>query len=269
MLPLKTIVCLCVLYLTSFSALAVEVINVAQKQSVQNAREEYLSELLTRALERADYPVFIKMQPVSLQQQRDLIELDKTALDIYWSMSSPEREARAIAVKVPLFKGFIGKRVLLTSKKNVGKFKGITTLAQLGELSAVQGHDWPDTKIMAYNGLHVRPLSNYQAMFTLTSRGRIDYFPRSFIEVNSELVANAQSNLVIVPNLFISYPTGIYYFVVSSKPALAQAIELGLKKMQKSGEFDALFNEYFAKDISSLPFTKGFTTELQLDNPYF
>ena len=269
MLPLKVVVGGFALFAVSFFVQGVEIVNVAQKQSVQNAREEYLNELLTRALERANYPVDIKMQPVSLQQQRDLIELDKTELDVYWSMSSPEREARAIAVKVPLFKGFIGKRVLLTSKKNVEKFKGITTLAQLSELSAVQGHDWPDTKIMAYNGLHVRPLSNYQAMFTLTSRGRIDYFPRSFIEVNSELVANAQSNLVIVPNLFISYPTGIYYFVVSSKPALAQAIELGLQNMQNSGEFDALFDEYFAKDINSLPFTKGYTTELKLDNPYF
>ena len=39
--------------------------------------------------------------------------------------------------------------------------------------------------------------------------------------------------------------------------------------MQENGEFDALFDEYFAKDLNSLPYEKGKTVELKLDNPYF
>nr|WP_232785134.1 transporter substrate-binding domain-containing protein [Pseudoalteromonas sp. 78C3] len=236
---------------------------------MQYARDDYLNELLEKALVSAQYPAEINPVLIHPHQQRTLIALDTKNLDLYWSMSSPERESLAIAIKIPLFKGYIGKRALLTSKNSIARFKGVTSLEQLGRLSAVQGHDWPDTRIMSYNGLRVRPLTNYQAMFTLTSRGRIDYFPRSFIEVNSELIENKQSNLVVVPNLYISYPTGIYYFVTKSKPELAKAVEEGLILMQTNGEFDALFNEYFAKDLNTLPYTKGKTIEIKLDNPYF
>ena len=269
MLPFKFLVS--AVSLIFFSALAseVNVVNIAQEQRVQYARDDYLNSLLTKALASAQYPADIRAVLIHPHQQRTLIALDTNSLDLYWSMSSPERESLAIAVKVPLFKGYIGKRALLTNKNNISRFKGITTLEQLATLSAVQGHDWPDTKIMAFNNLHVRPLANYQAMFALTSSGRIDYFPRSFIEVSSELTAHEKNNLEIVPNLYISYPTGFYYFVTKSKPALAAAIEKGLKIMQENGEFDALFDEYFAKDLNSLPYEKGKTVELKLDNPYF
>ena len=219
MLPIKISISVLTLFV-SFALVAQEqIINVTQKQDVQNAREG--------ALESVNYPSVIRMTPISDLQKRKLINLDDNELDMYWSMSSPERETLALAIKIPLFKGYIGKRALLTNKQNVARFKNVKTLEQLGGFSAVQGHNWPDTRIMSYNGLHVRPLTNYQAMFTLTSRGRIDYFPRSFIEVNSELIENKQSNLVVMPNLYISYPTGIYYFVTKSKPELAKAIEEG------------------------------------------
>lgn len=259
-----------VIGLLAFKAYAIEehVINVAQKQTIQNAREEYLSELLIRALESAQYPSIVNMVAVSQKEQRELIELDSTKLDVYWSMSSPQREASAIAIKIPLFKGYIGKRALLTNKQNLKRFEKIKTAKQLSKMTAVQGFDWPDTKIMSSNGLAVRPSNSDLAMFTLVSRGRVDYFPRSFIEVNSELIASKQGNLVVVPNLYISYPTGIYYFVTNKKPKLASVIKQGLETMQKNGEFDALFNEYFAKDLNALPYTKGKTTEIKLINPF-
>jgi hypothetical protein len=269
MLPLKYLINVVSLFVCSALASEVNIVNVAQEQRVQYARDDYLNELLEKALVSAQYPAEINPVLIHPHQQRTLIALGTKNLDLYWSMSSPERESLAIAIKIPLFKGYIGKRALLTSKNSIARFKGITSLEQLGRLSAVQGHDWPDTKIMAFNGLHIRPFANYQAMFALTSAGRIDYFPRSFIEVNSELAANKQSNLVIVPNLYISYPTGFYYFVSNSKPELAVAIEKGLKIMQKNGEFDTLFDEYFAKDLNTLPYEKGKTVELKLDNPYF
>jgi ABC-type amino acid transport substrate-binding protein len=269
MLPLKYLISAISLFVCSAIANEVNIVHIAQEQREQYVPDDYLKKLLSKALVSAQYPADIRSVFIHPHQQRTLIALDTEKLDLYWSMSSPERESLAIAIKIPLFKGYIGKRALLASKDSLASFKGVNTIEQLSKLSAVQGHDWPDTKIMAFNGLHVRPLANYQAMFTLTSRGRIDYFPRSFIEVNSELEANKQSNLMIVPNLYISYPTGCYYFVSKRKPKLAEAIEKGLKIMQENGEFDALFNEYFAKEINNLPYSKADTVEIKLDNPYF
>jgi ABC-type amino acid transport substrate-binding protein len=268
MLPLKYVVIGVSLLIASVSANELNVVNVAQEQRVLYKRDEYLIDLLTKALSTANYPADIQQVLIHPHQQRTLIALETKSLDLFWSMNSPERESLAIAIKIPLYKGYIGKRALLTRKRNLELFAKIKTKAQLAKLSSVQGHDWPDTKILAHNGLNVRPLADYQAMFMLTGRGRIDYFPRAFIEVNSELAANPQSDLAIVPNLFISYPTGFYYFVSKSRPGLAKALEEGLTMMINSGAFDALFNQYFAEDLNSLPFKQN-VREIKLDNPYF
>ena len=269
MLPLKCIVCVVSLFIGSVVASEVNIVKIPKDQHAHFARDDYLNDMLTKALIRAQYPAEIERVAVHPHQQRNLMSLDDGSLDLYWSMSSPERESLATAIKIPLFKGYIGKRALVTNKQNLDKFKDIKTLEQLSKLSSVQGHDWPDTRILVNNGLNVRPLSNLKAMFALTSQGRIDYFPRSFIEVNSELLERDHKNLRIVPNLYISYPTALYYFVSKDKPELAKALDQGIKIMQQNGEFDALFYEYFATDLNSLPYTKGETIEIKLINPYF
>ena len=269
MLLFKYFVCVVSLFIESVIASEINTINIPKDQHSHYARDDYLNDLLTKALIKADYRAEINLVSVHPHQQRNLMSLNDGTLDLYWSMSSPERESLAIAIKIPLFKGYIGKRALVTSKANLAKFKNVKTLKQLSKLTAVQGHDWPDTRVLISNGLNVRPISNLKAMSVLTSKGLIDYFPRSFIEVNSELLEAKNDNLVIVPNLYISYPTGLYYFVSKDKPELAKALEKGLKIMKKTGEFDALFYEYFATDLNSLPYTKGKTIDIKLDNPYF
>ncbi len=261
-LPLHAILFYCV-------TLTAQTINVAQEPRAQYKRDEYLSELLKQALHVAQYPVQLNHVIVHPHQQRALITLEDSNVDLYWSMTSPERETLAIAIKIPLYRGYIGKRALVTSRQLLPLFEKVTTIEQFKQLSAVQGHDWPDTKILAHNGLTVRPLANYDAMFSLTAKGQADYFPRSFIEVTSELKEIDNPELAIVPNLFISYPAAFYYFVSKEKPELADAIEKGLIKLEQTGEFKALFESYFLQDLESLPYAAAKTNELELVNPYF
>lgn len=251
------------------STLSAQTINVAQEPRAQYKRDEYLSTLLVKALEAANYSASLNHIIVHPHQQRTLITLQNNDVDLYWSMTSPERETLAIAIKIPLYLGYIGKRALVTQRALLPQFKNITTLEQLKPLTAVQGHDWPDTKVLSHNGLNVRPLANYEAMFGLTATGRIDYFPRSFIEVGSELTEVSNSELAIVPNIYLHYPAAFYYFVSKDKPELAQAIEQGLTKMQKTGEFLALFNKYFRDDLNALPFNEAKAIEIKLVNPHF
>lgn len=251
------------------AALSAQTINVAQEPRAQYKRDEYLSTLLSEALAAANYSATLNYITVHPHQQRTLITLQNSEVDLYWSMTSPERETLAIAIKIPLYRGYIGKRALVTQRVLLPQFKNITTLEQLKSLTAVQGHDWPDTKVLSHNGLNVRPLANYEAMFGLTAAGRIDYFPRSFIEVSAELKEVNNPELAIVPNIYLYYPAAFYYFVSKEKPELANAIQQGLSKMEQSGEFLALFNKYFADDLNVLPFKEVKAIELKLANPYF
>lgn len=253
-------------FLFSWTVAASNVVRVAKEQRSLYERDHYLYALLEQALKAANYDADIEHVTVHPHQQRTLLALSSGKVDLHWSMTSPEREQLATAVKVPLFKGLIGKRALLVRADQVTRFKNIKFKKDLKGLTAVQGHDWPDTKILSFNQLPVKPMAKYSTMFSLLENGRVDYFPRSFIEVQAELEAH-KGNLAIVPNVYLSYPSAFYFFVSEDRVELAKALQLGLEKMQMTGAFNALFTKYFEQQLTGLP-SDG-AVEIKLDNPYF
>lgn len=246
---------------------AVQQVLVVQEQRPLYDRDTYLSELLSSALRSAHYAAEVEYVKVHPHQQRALMMLARGKADVHWSMTSPEREKLAIAVKVPLFRGYIGKRALLVNQDQLERFTAITSLQDLQSLVAVQGHDWPDTKILAHNNLTVRPQAKYEAMFSMLNRHQVDYFPRSFIEVGSELDKFKQFPLAIAPTLYLHYPAAFYFFVNKDKPELATAITKGLVEMERTGEFKQLFDKYFAEQIQKLNLDQA--KAIELENPFF
>lgn len=232
-----------------------KVVNVAQEQRILYQRDQYLIEVLEQALKAANYSAELNFVEVHPHQQRTLLMLSQGEVDIHWGMTSSAREQLATAIKVPLFKGMIGWRVLLINQEYSTQFAAIKSASQLKSLKALQGHDWPDTKILTQNGYNVLAQANYEQMFKLLARGKGDYFPRSVIEVHSELAARDELPLIIEPNLLLKYPTAFYFFVNKEKVELANALQNGLTTMLNNGEFDAIFNRYFS----------GFLTDLKLD----
>ncbi|KZN29639.1 substrate-binding periplasmic protein [Pseudoalteromonas luteoviolacea] len=256
-------VCLIVFTWGAFAVDSKPVIYVAKEQRPLYDRDLFLYELLQQALQAAEYDVNIEHVKVHPHQQRTLMALSKGRVDLHWSMTSPAREKLAIAVKFPLFDGLIGKRVLIIHKAHYERFKSVTELEQLRRFTAVQGHDWPDTKILASNGLNVKPIANYQAMFDMVLAKKADYFPRSIVEAQSEL--NSQNNpaLMIVPDYYLSYPARFYFFVNRGHPELATKLESGLKKMKESGAYHALLSRYFDIEVLSS------SHMLPLNNPFY
>lgn len=248
-------------------AAEVETIKVAKEPRKLYERDHYLYELLDKALKAAGATYEYEHVTVHPHQQRTLMALSSGKVDLHWSMTSPDREQIAIAIPVPLFKGYIGKRAIMVKQERLAHFADLKNIEQLKSFTAVQGHDWPDTKILAFNNLPIKPLSNYQAMFKLLASGRVDYFPRSFIEVNSELAENP-GKFALLPDVYLEYPTAFYFFVNKNKATLAEDLKVGLEKLQVSGEFDALFERYFLKDLSALPMYKS-GNAIHLNNPYF
>ncbi|WP_336620313.1 substrate-binding periplasmic protein [Pseudoalteromonas umbrosa] len=254
--------CLLFLAFTSAANNVKETIYVAKEQRPLYDRDLFLYELLQQALQAAKYDVNIEHVKVHPHQQRTLMALNKGQVDLHWSMTSPAREKLAIAVKFPLFDGLIGKRVLVIHKSHYERFKRITELEQLSRFTAVQGHDWPDTKILSSNGLNVKPIVNYQAMFDMVLDKKADYFPRSIVEAQSELLSQNNPALMIVPDYYLSYPARFYFFVNKDKAELAQQLEKGLAKLKSNGSYEALLQRYFDLNMLTnshmLPLTNPF-----------
>ncbi|OUL57150.1 substrate-binding periplasmic protein [Pseudoalteromonas ulvae] len=252
----------------AFNSLIVHatVVKVAQEQRVLYQRDDYLAKILIQALKTVQYPAEFQYIDVHPHQQRTLLMLSQGKVDIHWSMTSSAREQLAIPIRVPLFKGLIGWRVLLISEARAAQFLPINTPEQLKPLRALQGHDWPDTKILTQNGYAVMPHVNYESMFGLLVRGRGDYFPRSVIEVQSELAVRESLPLMIEPHLILKYPTAFYFFVNQDKPELALALEKGLLMMHQNGEFNRIFEQYFADFLSQLNLASRLVFELENTN---
>lgn len=211
----------------------------------------YAAVLLAQALAAAGMTVSLEPTPDLIPQNRALQELGGHSgrLDVVWTMTSVEREQQARPVRVPIFKGLYGWRLLLASAGVAERMRGVQNLNELRQFSMVQGLEWPDTSILQANGLNVVVSPSYDAMFKQLRLGRADVFPRSVEEVWWELERYGQG-LTVVPNLCLHYPAAVYYFVAPDDTELAAAIELGLQRLRASGAFERLFLKHHGDDLA-------------------
>lgn len=225
----------------------------------------YAAMLLEQALAAVGMPVILEPTAELIPQNRALQELGRQArLDVLWTMTSIEREQQAQPIRVPIFKGLYGWRLLLASPEIAARLRDVRTLEELRRFSLVQGLEWPDTGILQGNGLNVVVSPSYDAMFKQLRLGRADAFPRAVEEVWWELERYGQG-LTVVPDICLHYPAAVYYFVAPEEAELAAAIERGLLRMRASGAFDKLFMEHLGQDLARAKL--GSRRIIELSNP--
>ncbi|QEL54297.1 hypothetical protein [Chromobacterium paludis] len=175
-----------------------------------------------------------------------------TVLDVFWGMTSREREQKLLAVRIPLDKGLIGWRVPLISAGRPKLLKGVKTRRQLAALRAGQGLDWPDTQILRGAGLPVVTSPEYLNLFSMLRQQRYDYFPRSVIEVRQELGSPNSQGLMLDPYLLLHYPTAFYFFVTPRRPELATLLRQGLERAVADGSFEQTFHVFNDEHLRGL-----------------
>lgn len=186
-----------------------------------------------------------KLKPISLPmyQERQLKSLSSEMLDITWTATTPERESKAKAIKFPLMHGLLGYRVAVLNKKVINFFNPDSSLAEFQKLRLVQGHDWPDTKILQNNMFSVVETSRYRSLYSDTAKGVYDFVLRGILEVESELIKYPYPDILLDNNHLIVYPLNIYFFVANNNQALAERLEYGLRRLdQKSNYLKLLVN---------------------------
>lgn len=229
-------------------ASATEVIRYPAPVGERDLRDLYLVELLRLALEKTlathgPYQMEPAVEPLS--QSRALAELASgRTLDVVWAMTSIEREQRTRPVRIPLRKGLLGYRLLIIREEDSDWFESVTSIDQLREVRAGQGHDWPDADILAANGLQVLRASSYDSLFLMLEQGRFDYLPRGLTEIWAEIDQRPEMAITVAPSLLLYYPTASYFFVAPDNTALAERLTQGLEAALKDGSFDRLFFEF-------------------------
>jgi hypothetical protein len=230
-------------------------------------RDDYPVQLLLLALGKAAPGAYaFAPHKVFMLQERALQELQAApGLDIVWTMTTAERERSLMPIRVPLDRGLLGWRLLLVRQDAAQRFAAVRTTDALRPLRAGQGADWPDTDILKAAGLKVETTLRYGDLFANLSAGRIDYFPRSLLEVWSEAAAHSDEGLVVETNLVLHYPTAMYFFVKRSDTTFAADLRKGLEMALADGSMQVLFERHYGSAIRRAGL--GRRTVIELKNP--
>jgi hypothetical protein len=216
----------------------------------------YVRRLVDLALLRAGSRHEVKVVDLEMTQGRSLLELatGRGPIDLMWTMTDLQRETSGLLpVRIPIDRGLIGWRLLLVRRDDLPRWRTVRSLVELSARVAGQGHDWPDTAILRANGLQVGTSSSYEALFRMLSAGRIDYFPRSILEVDAELAQGRRPDLAIVPGLMLHYPAAAYFFTSPARPELAADLLAGLEAAVADGSFQRLHREFYGAVVKAHP----------------
>lgn len=238
-----------VLALGSIGASCVEFVRYPIPETSSDQRYEYPRKLLELALSKTQTKYQIVYPSIPMNQERQVRELEAgRTIDVGPIPTSADREGRLLPIRIPLNKGLLGWRLGLIRKGDEGLLSNVKTLDDLRRVRLAQGHEWPDTQILEGSGINVIKGATYESLFKMLTAKRFDYFPRSVMEIWSELEDN-KATMQIEPHLALHYFYDSYFFVNKQNTKLANDIREGLEKAISDGSFNKLFEEYWGEAV--------------------
>ena len=231
----------------------------------ENGESDYAFSLLQLALSRAGSAHRAELSPMYRQQNRAIAELlaNSGKIHVVGTMTSTEREAQMLPVRIPISKGLIGWRILLVRAERRDWLREVRSPRELQGIRMALGEDWPDVAVLRNAGLAPDTVPSYTRLFGMLKAHRIDAVPRSINEVWSEVARHPE--LVAEPHLVLHYPAADYFFVHPDNAALAEEIRRGLEAAQADGSFDRLLLGYYRKMLERAALGKR--RVIELSNP--
>lgn len=239
---LKIILRFTLLFATFISS-AVYAQSVTQIKVVSRGDEnaDYSIDMLRLGLQKVGRPFEIKVENDALSAPKLREELISGNIDVIWTATNMDMEENALPVRVPLYKGLLGHRILIVQKDNLHLFDRVETMDDLRQFRFGQGVGWTDTTIMKANGLKVVEATKYEGLFYMTDGKRFDAFPRGVHEPWGEIKKHSDLDLAVDANVMMVYIMPYYLMVTPGRPDLAADIERGLLMAIDDGSFDEKF----------------------------
>lgn len=226
---------------------AVDVFIINHPESENDHRYEYTYDLLTLIIEatQADFGnASLQVSDVVMSRNRIFRSLvDGQIVNVMAEASNSLWDEQLIPIKIPIRKGIQGFRIFIIKKENLSILANINTLAQLTSLDTGSGSQWSTKVAMQQAGFNVIESTQYDNLFNMLSMGRFVTFGRGVNEAfqEVELFKQHYPDFIVDDNILLHIPLATYYYVSPNQPRLAQRIQVGLKRIIASGQFDKLF----------------------------
>jgi hypothetical protein len=243
---------------------AAEVVRFPRPEFEGDRRFVYGLDLLKLALSKVSPDYRVELAEFPMNQERQMLELEAgRTIDVAAMPSSAEREARLLAVYIPMNKGVLGWRLGLIRKGDAARMADVHTLDDLKQVRLAQGLHWPDTDILRANDIPVITGPSYEGLFKMIVGSRFDYFPRSVMEIWNEQANNAET-LEVEPRIALHYPYYTSYYMLNrGNTRLAEIIRQGMEKALADGSFDRLFERHHGESLRRAQLDKRVIIELK------
>jgi len=232
------------------------------------SRYDFGISLLDLALSKLDqnYEILTpyKDHELGINEARGEVEIIAGELDLEFMSTTARRQSLMIPVKIPVYRGLLGLRLLLIKPEMIPEMNNVKSLEALRPFIAGHGAHWGDLPVYEANDLKVMTNVHYEHLFKMLIAGRFHYFHRGVNEIWSELERYSEE-LLIADHIMLFYPHPVYFFIGKHRPELALQIEKGLKIAIEDGSYRKLFFEYFKNAINKAQLDKR--TLIILDNP--
>lgn len=214
---------------------------VLRLPAVHGANSKYTFGLIKMALAYGDSKYSYTFDIRGVPPSRQVIAINEGRQDMMWAATTPEFEKDLMPIRVPLFRGLMGYRVLMIREGDQARFNHIKKLADLNTVSIAQGLGWADTEILIANAIDVLVVNKYQGLFHMLDGGRYDGFPRGIHEPWAEMDARPDLSLTVEENIMLIYRMPYYMFVAKENHSLATELEDGLMQAIADGSFVKYF----------------------------
>jgi len=211
------------------------------------ADEDYWIGLLKLALDKSGHNY--QMQPViekDMSHARLINSLNNNGpVNLAFMGTSKNVEQQLQAIYIPVFRGLMGYRIMMTTKESMLSFINVTHIDQLTNIKFGLGFNWADEPIMKDANLTVITAA-YNDLFTMLAGGRFDAISRAAHEIKAEhdIVVKLHPTLTIEPSLIFEYRLPSFFFVGQHNKKLAKIITLGLENAYTDGSLLNYFNNH-------------------------
>jgi len=262
--------CSLLFILPTFSQ-AKDVLKINKGSSSKDVRSQYNLKILHKAMqltepEFGEYELKVVSRGIPSLRLREMV-VEGEHINIAMVVSTPEWEAAAVPIRIPLRRGILNYRLLLINKKNQETFLEINSIEKLKEKSVGLRRHWATWQTLTKLGYNVVNAYSYDAIFSMLDKGRFDYIPRGVHEIYDEinLRKDELKNLTVEPNLALYIPAPFYVFVSPKEPRLIKRFELGLNRMAKQGILEDMLNTHYGDFLKRANFKKRLI--LNVGNP--